>query len=435
MSAFVNNKDGDLMWELASRLFPIYRCLVNEGVKESLEIIREYLDISIQQYPSGQEVFDWVIPNSWEVNVAYIKDSDGNTIVDIKDNALHLAAYSSPINKVLSGAKLRDYIDSLPDMPKTIPYRTLYYKKNQWLFCMSHESLSKVQDDKNYTVVIESYQKPGNLNIGDYLLPGKSKKEIWITSYICHPSLANDNLSGVVTAVASMLALSRLKDRKYSYRLLIWPESIGALTYLANHKSSLSNVKGGYVLTCCGDPGDITYKKTRMGDSVFDLAASHAIRYLGKTDDRVRDFWLNGSDEQKLNAPGFRMEFGSFMRTPYSEFPEYHTSDDNLDFIKKEQLLDTLDHVMNALYIVDKNDVFFPKIIGEPFLSKHNVHRQVDLKKPDHHSLAYIQRLLIMEVDGDSSLLDIAEKWEYNFMEIYDEFCRLYDVGIFTDKT
>ena len=171
-----------------------------------------------------------------------------------------------------------------------------------------------------------------------------------------------------------------------------------------------------------------------MGDSVFDLAATHAIRHLGKSDERVRDFWLNGSDEQKLNGPGIRMEFGSFMRTPYSEFPEYHTSDDNLDFINREQLLDTLDHVITALYIVDKNGVFYPNFIGAPFLSKYNVHRQVDLKKIDHHSLAYIQRLLSMEVDGDSSLLHIAERWGYNFMEIYDEFCRLYSVGIYTDK-
>jgi len=243
--------------------------------------------------------------------------------------------------------------------------------------------------------------------------------------------LANDNLSGVVTAVSTILALSKIKDRTYSYRLLIWPESIGALTYLSNNKNMLNDVKGGYVLTCCGDTGDITYKKTRAGDSVFDLAATHAIRHNGKTDDRVRDFWLNGSDEQKLNAPGIRMEFGSFMRTPYSEFPEYHTSDDTLNFIKQEKLLDTLNHVITSLYIIDRNDVFSENYIGEPFLSKYNLHRQVDLKNPDHHSLAYIQRLLIMEIDGTTSLLDIAEKWNYNFMEIYEEFDRLYSAGIF----
>ena len=434
MSLFVNNKDCDLMWELANRLFPIYRCLVNEGVKESLEIIKEYLDISIQKYPSGQEVFDWKIPDAWKVNEAYIADKDGRKIVDFKENTLHLAAYSCCFNGVLSGAEIRNYIASIPEMPKTIPYRTLYYKKDQWMFCVSHEILSLIQDDEDYTIVIDSVLEAGNLCVGEFYLPGKSKEEIWITSYICHPSLANDNLSGVVTAVATILALARMKDRKYSYRLLLWPEAIGALTYLANHKSSLSNVKGGYVLTCCGDSGDITYKKTRMGDSVFDLAATHAIRHLGKSDERVRDFWLNGSDEQKLNGPGIRMEFGSFMRTPYSEFPEYHTSDDNLDFINREQLLDTLDHVITALYIVDKNGVFYPNYIGEPFLSKYNVHRQADLKNPDHHSLAYIQRLLSMEVDGDSSLLDIAERWGYNFMEIYDEFYRLYSVGIFTNK-
>jgi len=435
MKQLVDANDKDLMWDLINRLFPIYRCLMNKGVEDSLELIKQYIDITIKKYPSGQEVFDWVIPDAWEVNEGYIEDEDGNRLVDFNVNTLHLAAYSCAFAGIIKGSELKEHIATLPEMPKTIPYRTLYYKKDQWMFCMSQDTLAQIQDGKDYKVVIDVDLAPGDLCIGDYYLPGKSEQEIWITSYICHPSLANDNLSGVVTAVATMQALSRLEERNYSYRLLIWPESIGALTYLANyHHNKTDLVRGGYILTCCGDPGRITYKKTWDGNSAFDLAATHAIRHFGETDDRVRNFWLNGSDEQKLSAPGIRKEFGSFMRTPYSEFPEYHTSEDTLDFIDPDKLFDTLQHVVIALFIMDKNDAFVPNYIGEPFLSKYNVHRQVDLKKPDHHSLAYIQRLLTMEIDGTSTLLDIAERWGYNFMEIYDEFRRLYDVEIFKDK-
>ncbi|MBI5557306.1 MAG: DUF4910 domain-containing protein [Deltaproteobacteria bacterium] len=427
----VNAGVVDTMWAMVEELFPIHRTLVNDGIRNSLELIRSSLDIAIHEFPSGMHVWDWIIPEAWNVNQAYIADLSGRKLVDFRNNNLHLAAYSCPFQGRLTKAELLEHIWTLPDQPDAIPYRTLYYKENQWRFCLAHDELSLFNDDDQYEVCIDVDLRPGKLCVGEFVLPGKTDKEIWLTSYLCHPSLANDNLSGVALAVSVMKTLASMPDRQYSYRLLLWPESIGATTYLASHEQILEKVVGGYVFTCCGDAGPITYKKSYFGNTLIDQAALHALRYADRGNYSIRDFWLNGSDEQKFNAPGVRLPFGSFMRTPYSEFPEYHTSKDNLSFISKDQLAEILSVVLKALFIADTNRIYEPLYKGEPFLSKHGLHRQVDLKRPDRKSLAYIQRVLTMETDGHNSLLDIANKWDYHFDDILDESIIFSQAGLF----
>lgn len=412
---------GDNMWNMAETLFPIHRTIVNKGFRDSLEIIKEHLDITILEYESGKEVWDWIIPDAWDVKDAYIKNESGDIIVDFRNNNLHLAAYSMPFRDRISKEELLEHIWTLPEQPDAIPYRTLYYTANDWKFCLAHKDLCKFEDGEFYEVCIDVDMKPGKLCIGEYYLPGESEKEIILTSYLCHPSLANDNLSGVVLAVETMNILKTLKNRRYSYSLLIVPEAIGTTTYLATHEEQIEDIAGGYVFTCCGDSGKITYKKSYKGDTFVDDAAAFVItQKYGGDDSSVRDFWPNGSDEQKYNAPGVRLPVGSIMRTPYSEFPEYHTSRDNLEYISKEYLLDTLDTAIKTINILDNNEMLRNTFRGEPFLTKHGIYKSTDLKKPDKKSDAYIQRVLMMEIDGTNSLLNISQKWGYEFDDVYE---------------
>lgn len=421
----------DDMWELIVRLFPINRTLVNKGFRRSLEIIKEKIDIDILEYDSGDQVWDWIIPDAWDVNDAYIKDSKGNKIVDFKKNNLHLAAYSVPFSGTLTKKELVEHICTLPDHPDDIPYATLYYKKDEWKFCMAHKEWDKLRDDEIFDVHIDVDIKPGKLCIGVYYLPGEIDKEILLTSYLCHPSLANDNLSGVVVSIEAMKNLKNIKNRRYSYRLLIIPEAIGSITYLATHEDNLHKINGGYVLTCCGDSGSMTYKKSYAGDTIVDKAAEYVINQkYGKSKNNIRDFWLNGSDEQKFNAPGVRLPVGSFMRTPYSEFSEYHTSKDDLDFVSKDNLFDTLDTVLKTIFVVDNNLTLKNNYKGEPFLSKHGIYKAIDLKKPSRQSAAYIYRAMIMEFDGTQSFLDISQKWGYRFEDICELSKDFLDAGL-----
>ena len=409
------------MWGLIERLFPIHRTLVNDGFLESLEIIREKVDLNILKYDSGMEVWDWIIPDDWDVKEAYIADSRGNKLIDFRNSNLHLAAYSIPFTGKLTKKELSEHILTLPDYPEAIPYNTLYYKKNDWKFCIAHNEWEKFKDGEIYNIHIDVEIKSGKLCIGEYYLPGKTTKEIIITSYLCHPSTANDNLSGVAVTVEAMKHLSKIKNRRYSYRFLIFPESIGSTTYLATHEDQLGDIIGGYVMTCCGDLGPMAYKKSYSGDSIIDKAAEYVIgQKYGKSNSNIRDFWLNGSDEQKFNAPGVRLPVGSFMRTPYSEFREYHTSKDNLDFISREKLYDSLDTLLKTIFVLDNNLKLKNNYKGEPFLSKHGIHKRIDLKNPDRQSLAYMQRAMMMEFDGLQSFLDISNKWGYCFEDIVE---------------
>ena len=422
----------DSMWELITKLFPIHRTLVNEGFRESIEIIKEKINLTVLEYNSGMHVWDWIIPDAWNAKDAYVKDSNGRKLIDLDKSNIHLAPYSVPFQGKLSGKELLKHICTLPDQPDAIPYRTLYNnKEGDWKFCIEHNDLDLFDENENYNVLIDVDIKPGKLLIGEYYLPGKKEEEIVFSTYLCHPSLANDNLTGVAVAVEIMKILSEVEDREYSYRLLIVPEGIGAITYLATHEDQIEKILGGYVFTCCGDPGSVTYKKSYSGNSIIDRAASHVVKNKYEHSNySIRNFWLHGSDEQKYNGTGVRLPFGCFTRTPYGEFEQYHTSKDNLDFIERESLFDFLDTILETLYVLENDEVLKNNYKSIPFFSKHGIHRYIDSKNVDRESDAIILRMLGWEIDGVQSLLDIAEKWNFKFRNVHHVSRDFLKVGL-----
>jgi len=419
-------KEKKRIWELTERLFPIHRTLVNEGFEKSLDIISEYLDLNILSYPSGQKVYDWEIPKSWNVKEAYIENSKGKRLIDFKDNNLHLAAYSIPYRGRVSHEELMSHIRYLDDQPNAIPYNYLYVNRD-WIFNIRKEELSKFKDE-SYKVVIDVEEKDDYLRIGEKYLPGKSKDEILITSYLCHPSMANDNLSGVVAAVEIFKQLSKIKDRRYSYRLLIQPETIGAVTYLSNNEEFLDNIIGGFSVYCCGDDGPITYKKSYNEESYLDEIIEFGLDQY-KDNYRIKDYYPGGSDERQFNAPGVRLNFGAFTRSQAGEFIEYHTSNDTLDFIDADHLYDTVDSILNCLHLLENNKVFTNNFKGEPCFSKHNISYPTQ-KDAVNKTSAYNIKIVTSEIDGTNSLMDISKKWKIPFDEVLETVGKLEKSGL-----
>lgn len=395
------------MWELARRLYPIHRTLVNAGFRESLAIIRESLPLRVLEYPSGRDVWGWTVPNEWVVEKAFIADERGRRIVDFHNNNLHLSAYSQAIDEWIPREELLKHLNFLPDQPDAIPYNTHYYVKN-WSFNIAHNGIKKFKGDR-YRVVVKTRQKPGVMNIGEFYLPGESKKEILISTYLCHPSMANDNLSGVVVGVELFKWLMKKARRRFSYRLLLLPETIGSIAYMADHPKILKRIVAGYTVYICGDPGPLHYKRTYQGNAYPDRVAAYVMKqfYPGSV---LRDYSPVGSDERQFNAPGVRLPIGAMTRTPPGEFHRYHTSKDNLTFIQPQKLLETLE-ALRAIVNTMEQDVIYKNLYkGEPFFSKYR------FQFPSYHSikndLSHIYfRYLAAGVDGQTSLLDMAERW------------------------
>ena len=402
------------MTALARALYPIHRTLVNRGYADSLDIIRRQLSLDVLEYPSGTAVWDWVIPHSWDVNEAYIEDSRGRRLVDFADNNLHLSAYSVPFQGTVSRAELLEHINSLEDRPDAIPYNYLYYRRD-WQFNVAHRDLANFTDDQ-YRVHVDVTEQPGTLKIGCCHLPGASKKELLFSTYLCHPSMANDNLSGVVVAVELFKLLSKMQQRRYSYRLIIVPETIGAIAYLAHHEDSLDDVKGVYVVYYCGDRGPIHYKRSFRKDALIDRVATHVLRHY--TNGAVVRKWKPfGSDERQYSAPGVRLPAGGFTRTPAGEFREYHTSRDTLDVLSEDALLDSVQTLYRFVQVWERDVTYANLYKGEPCLAKHQI------AYPSHHEdkadeASYLVKKLMHDFDGTHSLLDMADKWDAPFDQV-----------------
>jgi aminopeptidase-like protein len=413
------------MFSLAEKLFPIHRTLVNKGFSKSLEIINQDLNIEILEYSSGSKVWDWEVPNAWDVNDAYIADTLGNKLVDFTENNLHLSAYSQAFSGKVSRDELFKHLNYIKDYPSAIPYNYLYYNKDRWEFNIAYNTLKYFTDDY-YEVYIDVQNKPGRLKIGSYYLSGQSEKEILISTYMCHPSMANDNISGVVVSVEFFKLLSVQKKLKYSYRLLIQPETIGAITWLANHEATIPDIIGGYVVCTCGDCGSMTYKESYFGDAIVDRIASHVLRYYCP-DARIQNFNPSGSDERQYNAPGVRIPVGSLMRSSHGEFKQYHTSLDDLNLISGDALFHTLSILLKIIEVLEKNATYKNRYRGEPCFSKYPITYpqytwgQKNLKKN-------VLKILASELDGRLDLLGIADKWELPFFtvsEVADQFASL----------
>lgn len=364
---------GAQIHALMTRLFPICRSLTGAGVRETLDILREHVPLEIRSVPTGTPVLDWTVPKVWNVRDAWIKDPSGQKIVDFAVANLHVVSYSTPVRTVLSLDELKTRLHSLPNHPDWIPYLTSYYRES-WGFCVAHRLVESLMPG-DYEVCIDATLEDGDLVWGEYVVPGTSEEEVLLSTYLCHPSLANDNLSGV--ALLAALA-ERMHGRvtKFTYRFLFIPETIGAIAWLAMNGANLSRIRHGLVATCVGDPGPLTYKRSRSGAPI-DRVAELVLR------DRQRpfkcvDFFPWGSDERQFSSPGFDLPIGSLMRTPYAEFPEYHTSADDLTFVTPAALGETCAAYADIVDVLEADETYVNlSPFGEPQLGRRGLYQHL----------------------------------------------------------
>ncbi|MBW8331890.1 MAG: DUF4910 domain-containing protein [Prolixibacteraceae bacterium] len=420
---------GEEMYQLAVRLFPICRSITGDGVRKTLSVLKEFIAIDIVEVPSGTKVLDWEIPDEWNIREAWIKKSNGEKIVDFKNLNLHILNYSEPVQKRINLKELKEHLYTLPDYPDLVPYRTSYYNR-QWGFCISHKQFENL-DENDYQVLIDSDLKPGSLTYGEYLIPGKTKEEVLFSCHICHPSLCNDNLSGIVLAVNLASELQKLEPH-YTYRFLFIPGTIGSITWLSRNEDKVKNIKHGLVLSLLGDSSPFHYKRSRRGNTDIDLI----VEYLLKDEQsaKILDFSPYGYDERQFCSPGFNLPVGCLTRTPFGEFPEYHTSADNLDFINSDNLNESLALLFKVISVIEGNKKWIntnPK--GEPQLGKRGLYNSIggQIQQRDYQmALLWILNLS----DGNHSLLDIAKKSGIDFEILTQATNKLLKAGLLREE-
>ena len=397
---------GNTMHSWAKDLFPICRSLTGLGVRETLQYIQCLIpELKICSVPSGTQAFDWIVPNEWTIRDAFIDDSAGTKLVDFKKNNLHIVGYSEPVDLWLTLEELKQHLHSLPDQPDAIPYVTSYYSKN-WGFCLTHEKLQSLVPGR-YHVVIDAELKPGVLNYGELILPGELDQEIFLSTYICHPSMANNELSGPVVTTALSQWLKTLTDRKYTYRIVFIPETIGSIVYLSQNIEYLKEqVIAGFNITCVGDDRCFSYLPSRNGNTLSDLVALHVLKHTDP--DFIRYTWLDrGSDERQYCAPGVDLPIASIMRSKYGEYPEYHTSLDNLELVTPTGLQGGYDALRKAIEIIEKNVYLKSTVLCEPQLGNRGLYPTLSTKESGRQVRAMMN--MLSYCDGQNSLLDIAE--------------------------
>ncbi|MEO5717899.1 MAG: DUF4910 domain-containing protein [Chthoniobacterales bacterium] len=390
------------MSSLIARLFPICRSITGDGVRQSLEILREQIPLEIHEVPSGEKVFDWTVPPEWNIRDAWIKNAAGERLVDFQKLNLHVVSYSVPVHRRMKLAELRSHLFTVPGHPDWVPYRTSYYQES-WGFCLSEAQLGQFSETEEYDVCVDSSLQAGHLTYGECFLPGEEPEEVLISTHICHPSLADDNLSGIAVAVTLAQQLATA-PRRYSYRFLFVPGSIGAVSWLARNEEKLGRIRHGFVLTCVGDSAPLTYKRSRQGNAAIDRAFAVVLGRAGEP------FSPYGYDERQYNSPGINLPVGCLMRSVHGTFPEYHTSADNLSFINPDALDETLHNCRTVLDILERNRTYLnnsPK--GEPQLGKRGLYQGLNADQDKRqHELALLWVLNLS--DGKHSLLDIAER-------------------------
>jgi aminopeptidase-like protein len=420
------NTVGLEMYGLIRELYPVCRSITGDGLRFTLRRLQRDLPLTIHEVPTGTRVFDWTVPKEWNIRDAYIKTSRGDRIVDFHKSNLHVVNYSVPMSGRFSLAELKPHLFSLPDRPEWIPYRSSYYAES-WGFCLAHNALEELSEDL-YEVCIESRLEPGSLSYGDLLIPGDLADEVLISCHTCHPSLANDNLSGIAVAVQLARALSGRRNR-YSYRFLFIPGTIGSITWLARNEAQTRLIRHGVVLTGVGDRGHITYKRSRQGTAAIDQAFEHALRTSGRKHE-VQDFVPYGYDERQYCSPGFNLRVGCLMRTPNGKYPQYHTSADDLDFVDASALADTLDLCLNVFDILEHDEHYQnlnPKC--EPQLGRRGLYSGVTGRSTlPGYELALLW--VLNYSDGEHSLLKIAERANMPFAAIRTAATNLRAAGL-----
>lgn len=421
---------GDDLYDFIARAFPIARSLTGDGVRQTLALIAERIPLAVHEVPTGTPAFDWTVPREWNVRAAWIKGPDGAKVVDFADHNLHLLGYSVPVHLRLPLAALREHLFTLPDKPDLIPYRTSYYKE-AWGFCLPHRTLTALPEGE-YEVFIDSTLAPGSLTYGECLLPGTTDREVLISAHVCHPSLANDNLSGV--AVATWLAAELAeRSRRYCYRFLFIPGTIGSIVWLARNEKAAGRIAHGLVAANLGDPGKLCYKKSRRGDAAIDRAVLHVLQTSGEAYG-VEDFVPFGYDERQYCSPGFNLPVGSLTRTPWGRYGEYHTSADNLDFVRPEALEGSLAAYRRVVHLLEADRRYVnlhPKC--EPQLGKRGLYRSIGGDETGRRRELALLWMLNLS-DGTHGLLDAVERSGIAFEELDAAARALVEAGLLAEE-
>ena len=415
LSAFRESADfaslGRETHSLATELYPLCRSITGAGLRQTLGILQRRIPLVVYEVPTGTPVLDWTVPQEWNIRDAYVANALGQRVVDFHKSNLHVVNYSVPVKGTFPLSELKKRIHSLPDRPDWIPYRTSYYQED-WGFCMAHRDLERLTEG-SYEVVIDSTLSTGSLSYGELYLPGESDEEVLFSAHACHPSLANDNLSGLALTALLARALSGVAHR-YSYRFLFAPGTIGSIAWLSRNEAAAARIRHGLVVACVGDGGALTYKRSRRGDADIDRAAAHVVR--GSTPaGTVLDFVPYGYDERQYCSPGFNLPVGSLTRTPHGRYPEYHTSADDLSFLRAESLGDSLRAYLAVVAILEGNGRYrntHPK--GEPQLGRRGLYGAMG-GFPDPGAAQMAMLWVLNQSDGGPSLLDIAERSGLSF--------------------
>lgn len=426
----VNNQLGDKMYDLMRLLYPVPRSITGNGVRKTLNILSEMNPLKIHEVPSGTKVFDWEVPPEWNIKDAWIKNNRGEKIIDFRNSNLHVLNYSIPVKKKISLKELKEHLFTLPEYPDWIPYRTSYHNSN-WGFCMAHNQFNGLKKDE-YEVLIDSTIKPGHLTYGEYFIQGKSNNEVLISCHICHPSLSDDNLSGIVVSTYLALLLGKLK-LQYSYRFLFIPGTIGSITWLSRNEDKTDRIKHGLVLTLLGDKEKFHYKKSRRGNADIDRIVEYVLRQSGE-EYGIMDYYPYGYDERQYCSPGFNLPVGRLSRAVHGTFPEYHTSADNLEFVHPDRLAGSLSLILDIIRLIESNKIYLntnPKC--EPQLGKRGLFKKIGGQSDTKDYQMALLWVLNMS-DGKNSLLDISNKSKIDFDMIKTAADALFKVKLLEEK-
>ena len=417
---------GEAMHAFITEAFPICRSITGDGVRRTLAMIAERIPLAIHEVPSGTPVFDWTVPREWNIRDAWIKDPSGRKVVDFQESSLHVLNYSVPIHARLPLADLRQHLFTLPGKPDLIPYRTSYYKE-AWGFCLAHRQLEALPEGE-YEVLIDSTLADGSLTYGECFLPGEEEREVLFSTHVCHPSLANDNLSGIAVMAWLARELVAREQRRYSYRFLFIPGTIGSITWLARNEESAGRISHGLVAANLGDPGSFHYKRSRRGNAEIDRIVTAVLKAAGEPFS-AEEFVPFGYDERQYCSPGFDLPVGSLTRTPWGRYPEYHTSADDLSFVQPAALAGSLSTYLKVVQVLEGNRRYLnlnPKC--EPQLGRRGLYSTIGGDSGRSRELALLWVLNLS--DGYSSLLDVAERSGLGFSVIREAADALLEAGL-----
>ena len=416
---------GEEIHAFAREAFPLCRSITGDGVRRTLELVQRHAPIEVREVASGTEVFDWTVPPEWNIRDAWVKNARGERVIDFRVHNLHVLSYSVPVHRTMPLAELKEHLFTLPETPDLIPYRTSYYQE-RWGFCLAHRRLEAMEDG-DYEVRIDSSLEPGHLSWGELFLPGATDDTVLVSTHVCHPSLANDNLSGIGVCAFLAARLAEL-ERRYSYRFLFIPGTIGSITWLAGNEEAARRVRHGLVAANLGDGGAFHYKRSRRGDAEIDRAVARVLADSGEPH-AIEDFVPFGYDERQYGSPGFDLAVGLLSRTPWGRYPEYHTSADDLDLVRPEHLGTSLKRYLEVVRLLETNRTYRnlnPHC--EPQLGKRGLYPTIggDAGKEKQLALLWV----LNQSDGEHSLLDVAERSQMRYAAILEAAESLSAAGL-----